>query len=83
MKIKNIDHLIENIKKGRHEYKIILNGNLVSRKFINLEDNEDMFFIINFVDDSEQTIKKEELFNTKITNIGKAMQVGALYLDIK
>lgn len=80
IKIINLDQLKENIKKGQHEYKIALNYGVISRKYIALEE-ENVFFVVNLIDGSKQTIKGDDMFNKQITNIGIAIRKGALYLD--
>ncbi len=78
-KITSIERLNELIEDEKHEFFISLNGGLRSDKAIFFGDEEGTYYIINYIDDSEQTLTKEELFNTDLTNIGHAINSGALY----
>ena len=44
-------------------------------------DGESMFWLTSLADDTEQVLTEEQLLNEDYTNIGKAMENGALYLD--
>lgn len=75
---------IEQLKKEARgdkdaEFFILLNGNLRSSKRIVWEEDEQRFLIINYIDDSEQELTKEQLMDTSYTNIGLAMTKGALF----
>jgi len=63
------------------EFFILLNGNLRSSKRIVWEEEEKQFFIINFIDDSEQELTEAQLMDKRYTNIGYAMTKGALFKD--
>ncbi len=63
------------------EFFILLNGNLRSSKRIVWEEEEKQFFIINFIDDSEQELTETQLMDKRYTNIGYAMTKGALFKD--
>lgn len=46
------------------------------------KDQEDAeFFIINFIDDTEQELTESQLMDRGYTNIGYAMSKGALFKD--
>ncbi len=61
------------------EFFILLKGNLRSSKRIVWEEEEKQFFIINFIDDSEQELTEAQLMDKGYTNIGCAMTQGALF----
>jgi len=60
---------------------ITLAGGLVkSSKLIKYEPQFDMFYIINYVDDSTQELKSKQLADKKYTNIGEAIQKKCLFV---
>jgi hypothetical protein len=63
------------------EFFILLKGNLRSSKRIVWDEEEKRFFIINFIDDSEQELTEAQLMDKGYTNIGYAMTKGALFKD--
>lgn len=63
------------------EFFILLRGYLRSSKRIVWEENEKKFFIINFIDDSEQELTEAQLMDKGYTNIGYAITKGALFKD--
>ena len=73
-----IEHHIE---KGIEPVEVIvqLNGGAYSRKTITLADDGESFEILNLIDDTTQILTTEELFDSTKSNIGKALQAGALY----
>jgi hypothetical protein len=78
-KVTDLTHLNKLIEEEKHEFFIALNGGIRSDKAIFFGDEEGTYFIINYIDDSEQTLTKDELFNKDLTNIGYALSVGSLY----
>ncbi len=76
--INSIEDLIAEIQLGNHDF-FISNGILKSSKYIELDEN-DNFYIVNEIDDSEQTLNEEELFNRDYTNIGFAIENGQFYM---
>lgn len=79
-KIKNLEQLKSEAKDGLDCF-ISLNGCLRSSKHIWYDEESNQFEIINFIDGSEQCLTPEELMDKDFTNIGKAMQKGALIKD--
>ena len=75
--INSIEELIDALNKGQHDF-FISNGILKSSKYIEYDD--DNFYIVNEIDDSEQTLNEEELFNRDYTNIGFAIENGQFYM---
>ena len=63
------------------DFFIMLNGNLRSSKRIVWEEDEEIFFVVNHIDDSEQELSEEQLMDRRYTNIGYAMTKGALFKD--
>jgi hypothetical protein len=63
------------------EFFILLRGYLRSSKRIVWEKEERKFFIINFIDDTEQELTEAQLMDKGYTNIGYAMTKGALFKD--
>lgn len=77
--VKSLDHLNELIENEQNSFFILLNGGFHSNKDIFFGDADNSYFVINEIDDSEQTLSKEELFDNNLTHIGQALKVGALY----
>lgn len=83
--VKNLAELIQkiqtNIENGDEpvEIMVVLNQGAYSRKTITFADEEDKFEVFNFIDDTTQILSVDDLFDQTKTNIGKALQVGALY----
>ena len=63
------------------EFFILLNGNLRSSKRIVWDEEDRRFYIINFIDDTEQELTEAQLMDREYTNIGYAMTKGALFKD--
>ena len=77
-------HSVEQLKResrGEAEFFILLNYNLISRKRIEWDDEENRFFIFNLIDDTEQILKEDQLMDRGYTNIGYAITKGALYRE--
>lgn len=83
--VKNLAELIQkiqiNIENGDEpvEIMVVLNQGAYSRKTITFADEEYKFEVFNFIDDTTQILSVDDLFDQAKTNIGKALQVGALY----
>ena len=79
-KVKDIEHLNSLIGAGKTEYFIALNFGLRSSKDISFAaSGEHRYRVYNHIDDTEQILTEEQLFNEGETNIGKAINCGALY----
>jgi len=52
-----------------------------SSKHIYYNEDVNTFEVINHIDDSEQTLTEEQLFNEDYTNIGIALKSNALIKD--
>jgi hypothetical protein len=60
---------------------ILLNGGLRSSKHIRYYPNDNSFFVLNLIDDSEQELTESQILDSAYTNIGEAMEKGALIMD--
>lgn len=81
IQIKSLQHLINKIKDKNYEFFIILAGGYIkSSKDIDYDIDEKQFYITNEIDDTYQILTHTEMFNNKITNIGKAIKLGCLYM---
>lgn len=67
---------------GFHEFRIVLNGGLFSRKDITSNEKSKKFKVINHIDDSEQFLTEKELLDNSFTNIGQALKKKALIVDL-
>ena len=63
------------------DFFILLRGYFRSSKRIIWEEDEKRFFIINYINDSEQELTEAQLMDKGYTNIGYAMTQGALFKD--
>ena len=60
---------------------ILLNGNLRSSKHIKYYPDDNSFYVLNLIDDSEQELTEALLLDSSYTNIGEAIKKGALIRD--
>ena len=58
---------------------IALTGNIKSSKAIEYYEDSEEFYIVNYIDDTDQTLTERELY-TK-SNIGEAIKEGAFFLE--
>lgn len=79
-RIESVEQLKKESLDGA-EFFIVLCHNLISRKYVRWDEDEGKFEIINWVDDSEQMLTEEEIMESGITNIGKAIRKKAFYKD--
>ena len=79
-RIRNISQLKELAKDGL-ECFILLNGGLRSSKYISYNPDDNSFYVLNYIDDSEQELTESQLLNSEYTNIGQALKKGALIID--
>ena len=79
-RIRNITQLKELAKNGL-ECFILLNGGLRSSKYISYNSDDNSFYILNYIDDSEQELTESQLLDSEYTNIAEAMEKGALIID--
>ena len=79
-RIRNIQQLKELAKNGL-ECFILLNGGLRSSKYISYNPEDNSFYILNYIDDTEQELTENQLLDSEYTNIAEAMEKGALIVD--
>ncbi len=79
-RIRNIEQLKELAKNGLDCF-ILLYGRLRSSKFIQYDPDDKMFYVFNLIDDTEQNLTEEQILDSRYTNIGEAMQKGALIIE--
>ena len=79
-RIKKIEQLKELAKDGLDCF-ILLNGGLRSSKHISYHPDDNSFYVLNLIDDSEQELTESQILDSAYTNIGEAMKKGALIMD--
>lgn len=79
-RIRTIKQLKELAKKGV-ECFILLNGGLRSSKYIRFCPEDNSFYVLNYIDDTEQELTESQILDSEYTNIGQAMKKGALITD--
>ena len=60
---------------------ILLNGGLRSSKHIRYYPDDNNFYVLNLIDDSEQELTESQILDSAYSNIGEAMKKGALIMD--
>lgn len=77
--VKSVNQLKTILADGEtKDFFILLNFGLRSSKAISF-DGDNIFYVLNEIDDTEQVLTEQELMNSDITNIGKAINNGAFY----
>ena len=79
-RVNSIEQLKELAKNGL-ECFILLNGGLRSSKYIRFHPDDNSFYVLNLIDDSEQELTESQILDSAYTNIGEAMKKGALIMD--
>ena len=79
-RIRTIEQLKELAKNGLDCF-ILLNGGLRSSKHISYHPDDNSFYVLNLIDDSEQELTESQILDSAYTNIGEAMKKGALIMD--
>lgn len=78
VRIPNIEALNDAIADGNNGFAIALAaGAAFSRKTITRKGNK--YRVLNHIDDTEQTLTEKQLLDVHFTNIGRAMEAGALF----
>jgi len=78
IKIESVAHLKELCENGSVSGYIQLNGNARSSKEIDYNEQNNTFWILNYIDDTEQNLTEEELFTD--SNIGESIKLGTFYV---
>lgn len=76
-RIKDLEQLKKRAAKGPIEVFLLLNFGLRSSKDLSYNKETDTWSIFNYIDDTSQTLKTEELSDN--TNIIEALEKKALY----
>jgi len=79
-RIRKIEQLKELAKDGLDCF-ILLNGGLRSSKHIRYYPDDNSFYVLNLIDDSEQKLTEAQILDSSYTNISEAMKKGALIMD--
>ena len=79
-RIRKIEQLKELAKDGLDCF-ILLNGGLRSSKHIRFHPDDNSFYVLNLIDDSEQKLTEAQILDSTYTNIGEAIEKGALIMD--
>ena len=81
-RIRTIEQLKELAKEENGlDCYILLNGNLRSSKHIRYYPDDNSFYVLNLIDDSEQELTESQILDGAYSNIGEAMKKGALIKD--
>lgn len=76
-RIKDLEQLKKKAAKGSIEVFLMLNFGIRSSKDLSYNEKTDTWSIFNYIDDTLQTLKTEELADN--TNIIEALEKKALY----
>jgi len=79
-RVRTIEQLKELAKNGLDCF-ILLNGGLRSSKHIRFHPDDNSFYVFNYIDDTEQTLTESQIVDSSYTNIGEAIEKGALIID--
>jgi len=79
-RIRKIEQLKELAKDGLDCF-ILLNGGLRSSKHIRYYSDDNSFYVLNLIDDSEQELTESQILDSAYSNIGEAMKKGSLIMD--
>jgi len=79
-RIRTIEQLKELARNGL-ECFILLNGGLRSSKYIRFCSEDNSFYVLNYIDDTEQKLTESQILDSEYTNIGEAISEGALIID--
>lgn len=85
MSVQHLKELIFDNDESPIECYIELNGGARSSKTIGFadefdENEDDMFEVLNEIDESVQVLTEKDLFNQELTNIGHAIENGSLFM---
>ena len=80
-RIRTIQQLKELTTKGGLECFILLNGGLKSSKYISYDPDRKTFYVLHYIDGSDETLTESQILDSDYCNIGEAMEKGALIMD--
>ncbi len=78
--INSIENLKERAEKSGCECFIQLNG-CRSSKHISYDKDSGKFWVCHYIDGSDEYLTEKEIMDSAISNIGNAMNKGALFAD--
>lgn len=79
-RIRSLAQLKELAKNGL-ECFILLNGGLRSSKYISYDPDRNSFYILHYIDGSDETLTEAQILDSSYCNIREAMKKGALIKD--
>ena len=79
-RIRTIAQLKKLAEKGL-ECFILLNGGLRSSKYISYDRDRNSFYILHYIDGSDETLTEAQILDSDYCNIREAMEKGALIMD--
>ncbi len=77
-RVRTVDQLKKYLGQGKTEFFILLRGGLRSSKYIQ-PTSQGRFWVVNYIDSTDQTLSQKQLVDDSLTNIGRAMEAGAFY----
>lgn len=77
IKVKDLNHLNQLIEDEK--YHFFVNGLRISIFINHVEQGRTTYSIVNWLEDTEQFLTQEELFDKELSDIGYALNHGALY----
>lgn len=80
-RIRTIEQLKERSRDNGLNCCILLNGCMRSSKYIRYYPEDNSFYVFNLIDDSEQELTEAQILDSAYSNIGEAMEKGALIMD--
>ena len=81
-RIRTIEQLKELAKdENGMDCFILLNGGLRSSKHVRYYPDDNSFYVLNLIDDSEQELTESQILDSAYSNIGEAMEKGALIMN--
>lgn len=78
-RVKSLDELKQICNGRMKNFFIQLSFGIRSTKAISYDRSTDKFYIVNFIDDSEQELSSKEIMDENNSYIGKAIEFDALY----
>jgi hypothetical protein len=72
---------LKKVSKDGAEFFILLRFNLRTTKWIEWDEENNVFNVINFIDGSEQILTEKQLMDQGWTNIGHAINSGWLFKE--
>ena len=79
-RIRTIAQLKESARNGLDCF-ILLKGGLRSSKHIRYYPDDNSFYVLNLIDDSEQEFSEKQILDKSFSNIAEAMKKGCLIED--